>query len=414
MGDVARQVRSPFFTPSLDRAARNLILFSCYLKKPNRKEEAMAPHLTPLELDLISDLKAAGKGPVEIHAALESKRKKRGIRAPSLPNLRRVIKGKTYKRGQVERRGRKPKVTTRQAHAINNHRRALIKKKDSEEEVHWCDILKKVSCDVHPSTAARHLRKIGVDVLIRPPRAKPSRTLENEQERVTVGKKWARRPDSFWVEDLDLAIDNKVFSIPTFPGAKRQLKMAKVRGHLRTRSEGLEQGFTKPNNKKHRGNIGPRVNVCAGIINSRVRVWEYLPKTWNGDVAASLYRGPIAAALRKWRGAQQRYWLLEDNDPTGYKSKKALQAKKDVHITCLNFPRYSPDLNPLDFFLWHEVERRMLLAGVTKRESQEAYKRRLRATAKGIPAAVIRKAMLNIKVRARQVVKANGGNIPRD
>ena len=55
----------------------------------------------------------------------------------------------------------------------------------------------------------------------------------------------------------------------------------------------------------------------------------------------------------------------------------------------------------------------MLLAGVTKRESQEAYKRRLRAAAKGIPAALIRKAMLNIKVRARQVVKANGGNIPR-
>ena len=57
----------------------------------------MAPHLNPKELDFITDLKAAGKGPVEIHAALERKRTARGISAPSLPNLRRVMKGKTYK-----------------------------------------------------------------------------------------------------------------------------------------------------------------------------------------------------------------------------------------------------------------------------------------------------------------------------
>ena len=47
------------------------------------------------------------------------------------------------------------------------------------------------------------------------------------------------------------------------------------------------------------------------------------------------------------------------------------------------------------------------------REPMGAYKRRLRATAMGIPAAVIRKAMLSIKVRSRQVVQANGGNFPR-
>ena len=56
----------------------------------------------------------------------------------------------------------------------------------------------------------------------------------------------------------------------------------------------------------------------------------------------------------------------------------------------------------------------MQLAQVTKRETHDAYKRTLRKTAMRIPAAVIRKAMLNIKVRARQLVKAHGGNIRRD
>ena len=49
----------------------------------------------------------------------------------------------------------------------------------------------------------------------------------------------------------------------------------------------------------------------------------------------------------------------QDNDPAGYKSKKALDAKDSLGITALDFPRYSPDLNPMDFFLWEEVERRM-------------------------------------------------------
>ena len=68
------------------------------------------------------------------------------------------------------------------------------------------------------------------------------------------------------------------------------------------------------------------VNVCAGIINCRVRVWEYLPKTWNGEVAASLYRGAIATALKKCRGEKDKYRILEDNDPTGFRSRQGLAA----------------------------------------------------------------------------------------
>ena len=56
----------------------------------------------------------------------------------------------------------------------------------------------------------------------------------------------------------------------------------------------------------------------------------------------------------------------------------------------------------------------MQFAPVAKRETEEACKRRLRRTAMKIPAALIRKAMANIKVRARQLIQAKGGNIKRD
>lgn len=50
---------------------------------------------------------------------------------------------------------------------------------------------------------------------------------------------------------------------------------------------------------------------------------------------------------------------VKDNDPTGYKSRKATEVKDELGIRAMDFPRYSPDLNPMDFFLWEEVERRM-------------------------------------------------------
>ncbi len=63
-----------------------------------------------------------------------------------------------------------------------------------------------------------------------------------------------------------------------------------------------------------------------------------------------MYRGPIKKILKSQRGEKKKYVVLEDNDPVGYKSNKAILAKKEIGIVALQFPRYSPDLNPLDYF----------------------------------------------------------------
>ena len=110
---------------------------------------------------------------------------------------------------------------------------------------------------------------------------------------------------------------------------------------------------------KHRTNTGGVVSLCAGIISNRVRVWHYLPKTWNGEEAAQLYTKVLYPALKRNRGAKRSYTILEDNDPTGYKSTKGIMAKRACKITTVDFPTYSPDLNPCDFALWQEVEDRM-------------------------------------------------------
>eukprot|EP00973_Karenia_brevis_P027118 3740784-Karenia_brevis.AAC.1 len=50
---------------------------------------------------------------------------------------------------------------------------------------------------------------------------------------------------------------------------------------------------------------------------------------------------------------------MEDNDPSGYKSHSAEAKKASLHITPICLPPRSPDLNPLDFSVWAEINKRM-------------------------------------------------------
>ena len=97
-----------------------------------------------------------------------------------------------------------------------------------------------------------------------------------------------------------------------------------------------------------------------------------------------------------------------------YKSNKAIEKKTELCIKALPFPKYSPDLMPLDFSVWAEVEKRMSAQKVKSNESVEEFKARLRRTAMAIPSRVIRKIIATIPKRAAAIVKAKGKDIPRD
>jgi hypothetical protein len=139
------------------------------------------------------------------------------------------------------------------------------------------------------------------------------------QARVEICRGWLRRPANYFSESVDLIMDNKKFEIPTWATAKRFSKMSRVRFHLRTPGEGasalavyarlcvddryvaaagkvpargascaavwrlaavwclaaeVQEGFTKPNAKKQRVNPGASMNVCAGIVKSKVG-WSF-------------------------------------------------------------------------------------------------------------------------------------------
>ena len=373
------------------------------------------PQLSNVELDRMFKLASKGATPGEIQEKLEKTRERRGEAGPDLTSVRRALRGDTHQRGRKETRGAKPGLTSVQLRRLNSKRKELIRTAKKEKEVHISDVMEAAQVDhVAPSTVSKHFKK-KLGIQWRAPRTEPMRDAGVEKERVRICSKWKRFPNTYFTEQIDGIMDNKQWDVVITEKGQKYQKMVAVRGHYRTRAEGIKKDFTKPkSNKCNRVNPGGVVNLCCMVINCKIKVWEYLPKTWCGQAAVDLYKGPLIKALRKHRGIKASYRIVEDNDPTGYKSRAGQTAKKDVGIKPIEYPRYSPDLMPLDFTLWKNIEARMMKGTPGGNENAEEYKKRLRRTALGLPKSVVRKAVLKIKKNAAEIVEADGGRIPSD
>ena len=142
----------------------------------------------------------------------------------------------------------------------------------------------------------------------------------------------------------------------------------------------------------------PSTLVMAGLGSGRVIMWDYVPNgRWNGDAATKMYSGPLRKALSKAWPSIRKWSVLGDNDPTGFKSNKGKKAKVDACIEPFVIPKRSPDLSLCDYALWPEVNCRMRRQERQwvngKRESREAYLKRLKSTAMRLPKVFVEKAI---------------------
>ena len=103
----------------------------------------MAPHLSAQEMDFLRGLLGKGLSLVQIHGRLVAQRARKDMAAPSLPNVRKVLKGQTYRQGLAETRGRKKKLSSAHVNAMDKARQDLIRKAKGQHEVHWEDIMRK-------------------------------------------------------------------------------------------------------------------------------------------------------------------------------------------------------------------------------------------------------------------------------
>ena len=331
--------------------------------------------------------------PIQIHAKLAAQRTRRSA---------------------VETRGAKTKWTRAHVMAANRVRRQKIKACRGAKYVKWDAIIRSSRTPrVHRTTAAKAFKREGIPAQFRPLREKPQRTEEHDEERVRICGRMRNWPEEKFTDELDMIIDCKQWEAALTPEGRHHQAKQQVHGQIRTPAEGLEKDFTKPNKKKHRKSVGGYVRVLAGVSNGRIVLWEHY-KRWNGKTAAEMYEGPIIRTLRKKRGVKPSYLIAEDNDPTGFKSGAGVDAKKAKKIRTIPWPRYSPDLMPLDFSLWEAIKEKMKINAPRGRETLADFKVRLRRTALATSPAVVRKAVVNMKFRAQKIWDADGGDIARD
>ena len=241
-------------------------------------------------------------------------------------------------------------------------------------------------------------------------------TDDDIKERKAWGKAHQGRKKKTWVRKPKAIIDNKHWQLFTTGAGRRHAARRAIRGAYQKKGTAPESHMIKPKG----GNMkfpAKGVTVTAAVIKGRIRMWEYVQGSWNGEKAANMYKGPLAKAIQKAypdeaKKPGARREVLEDNDPTGSKSSKARAAKKEAALVAESLPRCSPDLNVLDYALWHEINVRMREQESSwpfeKRESAEEYKKRLRKTAFGLPASLVSKCVGDMARRCKQLVTRQG------
>ena len=249
-------------------------------------------------------------------------------------------------------------------------------------------------------------------------RLKERQTLTDDD--VKERKAWAQarmgRRATTWVTKPHAIIDNKNWPLYTTGAGRSHAARRSIRGAFQELGDEPEGHMVKPKG----GNVkfpAQSVQVTAAVIDGRIRMWEYVGGRWNGEKAAIMYKGPLVKAMKKAfpnqaKKANAKWVVLEDNDPTGYKSSEGMSAKRLAGITTDDLPRRSPDLNVLDYALWHAINLRMRKQEASwpsdMKESADEYKQRLRKTALGLPRSRATKCAGDMARRCGELCKRKG------
>lgn len=252
-------------------------------------------------------------------------------------------------------------------------------------------------------------------VYFRKLKERPVLTKADVRARLAWAKKRIARSKNGWVKRPHAIIDNKHFQLYTTGDGREHAARRSVRGAYQVKGGAPKNWLVRPKSTMKFPARG--VTVTAAVIKGRIRMWEYVEGNWNGQSAAEMYAGPLVKCMAKAypehnAKARAKWEVLEDNDPAGYKSGKALRAKSEAGIATDDLPRRSPDFNVLDYSLWRAINVRMREQESAfdggKKESVVEYKQRLRRTALSLPTSVVTRAVADMKRRVAMAIEAKG------
>ena len=286
----------------------------------------------------------------------------------------------------------------------------MVKEANAQKEVTLDMVLKKAGYEVSTKTARKGIkqRKVAFYKLKEKPLLEPS----DVKDRKKFADDHKHRSAARWVVQPHAIIDDKSFQMTCHEQSREYAARRSVRGAYQKKGSMPKHWLVKPSSGANKAKF-PGIRVTAAVIKGKIRVWKYTDGKWNAKAAAEMYKHALAPALKKaYPDHKGPFTIIEDNDPTGYKSKLGIAAKKDARIIVDCLPKRSPDLNVLDYSLWHEINVRLRKQERSfrkeKRETKEEFKGRLRKTAMGLPASFVKAAVGSMKRRCAKIADMNG------
>ena len=169
----------------------------------------------------------------------------------------------------------------------------------------------------------------------------------------------------------------------------------------------------KPKAGSLRHDTGARGVLWHGGIGKgkALAVYKVAHRRWNGQAAANFYK-VLARDLAKVLPEKRRFALLEDNDPTGYKSAKGIAAKDEAGMDIFEIPKQSPDLSVLDYAIWAEVNKCLRRQESKwpngKKETRAAYIKRLKLVMRSLLEDFLLKSIRVMARRCQRLYEAKG------
>ena len=131
------------------------------------------------------------------------------------------------------------------------------------------------------------------------------------------------------------------------------------------------------------------------------------------EVNTKEYLDVLKSVVIPWcsQVAGDRPWVWQKDSAPAHKSKETqawLQKKCYDFVPFSHCPPYSPDLNPLDCFVWSYVEN---ITNMTSHNTKASLIATIRRVFAELPPAFVEKAYSQFRIRVKAVSETEGGYI---
>ena len=316
-----------------------------------------------------------------------------------------ILRSKTVSKGS----GATVKFTAKDLDKVLKVTESLVKKADAQKEVTLSEILTTAGITFCERTVRDGMKEKKYSFL----KLKEKPLLTDDD--IVKRKRWTdtrkRRTPFQWVKTPHAIIDNKKFPKTASNKSREYSARRSVHGAYMKKGSQPKRWLVKPKNGSNTVKYCG-VTVTAGVINGKIRFWHYVEGRWTAAEAERMYHKLHKALTKAYPSHKGTFTIIEDNDPTGYKSRRGMEAKKKLKIQTDDLPPRSPDLNVLDYSLWHSINAAMRTQEKkfrkTKRETTEEFKARLRRVALSLSEDKVKKAVGSMTRRCATISAAAG------